>query len=78
MPKDAAEAASSEKPTPLQSKEASNENLPRTQPTFAMTATLLVDDTDEDATELLTVICDGDPRTNRGFDFDAYRNGGVA
>ena len=39
---------------------------------------LLVDDTDEDATELLTVICDGDPRTNRGFDFDAYRNGGVA
>ena len=39
---------------------------------------LLVDDTDEDATELLTVICDGDPRTIRGFDFDAYRNGGVA
>lgn len=39
---------------------------------------LLVDDTDEDATELLTVICDGDPRLGRGFDFDAYRNGGVA
>ena len=39
---------------------------------------LLVDDTDEDATELLTVICDGDPRTNRGFDFDAYGYGGVA
>ena len=39
---------------------------------------LLVDDTDEDASELLTVICDGDPRTNRGFDFDAYRNGGIA
>ena len=39
---------------------------------------LLVDDTDEDATELLTVICDGDPRTNRGFDYDAYRIGGVA
>lgn len=39
---------------------------------------LLVDDTDEDATELLTVICDGDPRINRGFDFDAYRMGGVA
>lgn len=39
---------------------------------------LLVDDTDEDATELLTVICDGDPRSNRGFDFDAYRNGGAA
>jgi hypothetical protein len=39
---------------------------------------LLVDDTDENATELLTVICDGDPRTNRGFDFDAYRIGGAA
>ncbi len=39
---------------------------------------LFVDDTDEDATELLTVICDGDPRSNRGFDFDAYRNGGYA
>ena len=37
---------------------------------------LLVDDTDEDTSELLTVICDGDPRSNRGFDFDAYRNGG--
>jgi hypothetical protein len=39
---------------------------------------LLVDDTDEDASELLTIICDGDPRSNRGFDFDAYRNGGRA
>lgn len=39
---------------------------------------LLVDDTDEDASELLTVICDGDPRSNRGFDFDAYRHGGLA
>ena len=47
---------------------------------------LLVDDTDEDATELLTVICDGDPRSNRGFDVmpkacfqhDAYRHGGFA
>ena len=39
---------------------------------------LLVDDTDEDASELLTVICDGDPRTNRGFDFDGYRHGGAA
>jgi hypothetical protein len=50
---------------------------------FAQTNTthdrmLLVDDTDEDATELLTVICDGDPRNSRGFDFDAYRMGGVA
>ena len=39
---------------------------------------LIVDDTDEDACELLTVICDGDPRSNRGFDFDAYSNGGIA
>lgn len=39
---------------------------------------LLVDDTDEDACEILTVICDGDPRSNRGFDFDAYSNGGIA
>ena len=39
---------------------------------------LLVDDTDEDATELLTVICDGNPRNHRGFDFDAYRMGGAA
>lgn len=45
---------------------------------FADDRYLLVDDTDEDATELLTVICDGDPRSNRGFDFDAYRVGGVA
>ncbi len=36
---------------------------------------LLVDDTDEDASQLLTVICDGDPRSNRGFDFDAYCKG---
>ncbi len=41
------------------------------------TRILLVDDTDEDASQLLTVICDGDPRFNRGFDFDAY-NGGRA
>lgn len=39
---------------------------------------LLVDDTDEDTSQLLTVICDGDPRSNRGFDFDAYRDGGRA
>lgn len=39
---------------------------------------LLVDDTDEDASQILTIICDGDPRTNRGFDFDADRNGGIA
>jgi len=39
---------------------------------------LLVDDTDEDASEILTVICDGDPRSNRGFDFDAYNRGGIA
>ena len=39
---------------------------------------LLVDDTDEDACEILTVNCDGDPRSNRGFDFVAYRNGGIA
>ena len=47
---------------------------------------LLVDDTDEDATEILSVICDGDPRSNRGFDVmpeacfqnDAYVRGGVA
>lgn len=39
---------------------------------------LLVDDTDEDASELLTIICDGNPRSNRGFDFDAYCNGGIA
>ena len=39
---------------------------------------LVLDDTDEDASEILTVICDGDPRSNRGFDFDAYRQGGAA
>ncbi len=38
---------------------------------------LLVDDTDEDAGQLLTIICDGDPRSTRGFDFDAYRDGGA-
>ena len=31
---------------------------------------LLVDDTDEDASALLTIICDGDPRSMRGFDTD--------
>ena len=31
---------------------------------------LIVDDTNEDASELLTIICDGDPRTRRGFDYD--------
>ena len=39
---------------------------------------LLLDDTDEDASQFLTVICDGDPRSNRGFDFDAYNHGGRA
>ena len=48
------------------------------QSRFADDRYLLVDDTDEDATELLTVICDGDPRNHRGFDFDAYRMGGAA
>ena len=31
---------------------------------------LIVDDTNEDACELLTIICDGDPRLTRGFDTD--------
>ena len=31
---------------------------------------LIVDDTNEDACELLTIICDGDPRSRRGFDTD--------
>ena len=31
---------------------------------------LIVDDTNEDASELLTIICDGDPRTRRGFDIN--------
>ena len=36
---------------------------------------LIVDDTNEDACELLTIICDGDPRSRRGFDFDGrYAN----
>jgi hypothetical protein len=48
------------------------------QNTMSQDRMLLVDDTDEDATELLTVICDGDPRHIRGFEFDAYRMGGVA
>jgi hypothetical protein len=48
------------------------------QNTMSQDRMLLVDDTDEDATELLTVICDGDPRNIRGFEFDAYRMGGVA
>lgn len=39
---------------------------------------LLVDTGEEDVADILTVICDGDPRTNRGFDFDAYRQGGAA
>jgi len=39
---------------------------------------LLVDDTDEDASQLLTVICDGDPRSNRGFNYDAYYKGDIA
>lgn len=39
---------------------------------------LLIDDTDEDATSILTVICDGDPRSRRGFDFDAFVEGGRA
>ncbi len=38
---------------------------------------LLVDDTDEDAGQLLTVICEGDPRSYRGFDFEPYRDGGA-
>lgn len=33
---------------------------------------LLIDDTDEDATEILTVICEGDPRSQRGFDADVF------
>lgn len=48
------------------------------QRSFCEDRYLLVDDTDEDASQLLTVICDGDPRSNRGFDFDAYGTGGVA
>ena len=36
---------------------------------------LLVDDTDEDASALLTIICDGDPRSKRGFDFDGRFHG---
>ena len=36
---------------------------------------LLVDDTDEDASELLTIVCDGDPRSKRGFDFDGSFHG---
>lgn len=36
---------------------------------------LLVDDTDEDASALLTIICDGDPRSRRGFDFDGRFHG---
>lgn len=46
------------------------------QSRFSHDRYLLVDDTDEDAQELLTVICDGDPRSGRRFDFDGYRNGG--
>ena len=36
---------------------------------------LLVDDTNEDASELLTIVCDGDPRSKRGFDFDGRFHG---
>ena len=36
---------------------------------------LLVDDTDEDASALLTIICDGDPRSMRGFDTDGRFHG---
>ena len=36
---------------------------------------LLVDDTNDDASELLTIICDGDPRSKRGFDFDGRFHG---
>ncbi len=36
---------------------------------------LLVDDTDEDACELLTIICDGGPRSMRGFDTDGRFHG---
>ena len=36
---------------------------------------LLVDDTNEDASELLTIICDGDPRSMRGFDTDGRFHG---
>ena len=36
---------------------------------------LLVDDTDEDASTLLTIICDGDPRSRRGFDTDGRFHG---
>lgn len=37
---------------------------------------LLVDDTDEDMPQLITVICDGNPRSYRGF--EAATNGGFA
>ncbi len=36
---------------------------------------LLVDDTDEDASALLTIICDGDPRSKHRFDFDGLFHG---
>ncbi len=36
---------------------------------------LLVDDINEDASELLTIICDGDPRSMRGFDTDGRFHG---
>jgi hypothetical protein len=39
---------------------------------------LLIDDTDEDATEILTVICDGTRRSSYGFDnLRAYGQGGA-
>ena len=38
---------------------------------------LIVDDTNEDACELLTIICDGDPRSRRGFDYDGRLTDGT-
>lgn len=35
---------------------------------------LLIDDTDEDMTQLLTVICDGDPRGRRGDDETGWQD----
>ena len=42
----------------------------QTQGHMAEDRFLIVDDTNEDACELLTIICDGDPRSRRGFDYD--------
>ncbi|MEQ1694826.1 MAG: hypothetical protein ABL901_03200 [Hyphomicrobiaceae bacterium] len=39
---------------------------------------LLIDDTDEDATEILTVLCEGPRHSSRDFDcLRAYRQGGA-